>query len=165
MVAEPENHFIYVGNISHAGLGFWPLYARLGSPGVKSFVGQKMGRAKNSRTYGERRLENIIILKDQKMNSFKESKYIRARERVEELKKFYGNLTSYVFVIGMLAAINYYIDGWGYMWFLWAAFGWGIGLFFHALKTFRLNPFFGKDWEERKIAEFMEEEKRNERWE
>jgi hypothetical protein len=96
----------------------------------------------------------------------RESKYLRAKERVEELKKFYGNLTSYIFVIGVLAIINYFTNEWRYMWFLWAAFGWGIGLVFHALKTFNLNPFFSKDWEERKIREFMdEEEKGGARWE
>lgn len=96
----------------------------------------------------------------------KENKYIRAKERVEELKKFYGNLTSYVIVISGLAALNYWIDGWRYMWFLWAALGWGIGLFFHAIRTFNLNPFFGKDWEERKIKEFMNEDERSpKRWE
>lgn len=95
----------------------------------------------------------------------KESKYFRAKQRVEELKKFYGNLTSYVFVIGLLAVINY-LTFWEYKWFLWAALGWGIGLFFHAVRTFRMNPFFNKQWEERKIREFMEEdEKRGGRWE
>lgn len=94
----------------------------------------------------------------------KESKYIRAKERVEELKKFYGNLISYVIVIGGLAVLNYYIDGWRYMWFLWAALGWGIGLFFHALYTFNWNPFFGKDWEERKIKEFMDKDKNPTKW-
>ncbi|SFR31274.1 2TM domain-containing protein [Robiginitalea myxolifaciens] len=95
----------------------------------------------------------------------KESKYFRAKQRVEELKKFYGNLTSYVFVIGLLAVINY-ITYWEYKWFLWAALGWGIGLFFHAVRTFRMNPFFNRQWEERKIREFMEEdEKRGGRWE
>ena len=96
----------------------------------------------------------------------KENKYIRAKERVEQLKKFYGNLTSYVIVISGLAVLNYWIDGWRYMWFLWAAFGWGIGLFFHAIRTFNLNPFFGKGWEERKIKEFMkEEDDTTRRWE
>ena len=94
----------------------------------------------------------------------KESKYIRARERVDELKKFYGNLTSYVFVIGLLAVINY-ITFWDYKWFLWAALGWGVGLFFHAVKTFRWNPLFSRDWEKRKIREFMEEEEKTGRWE
>ncbi|MGB5316178.1 MAG: 2TM domain-containing protein [Robiginitalea sp.] len=96
----------------------------------------------------------------------RESKYLRAKERVEELKKFYGNLTAYIFVITLLAVINYLTNDWRYMWFLWAAFGWGIGLFFHAFRTFGWNPFFSRDWEDRKIREYMEEEeKTNSRWE
>ena len=96
----------------------------------------------------------------------KESRYIKAKERVDELRGFYGNLTAYVVVITGLAVLNYYVDGWSYMWFLWAALGWGIGLFFHAVNTFRWNPFFGKDWEERKIKEFMDEENENKtKWE
>ncbi|MDX1332486.1 MAG: 2TM domain-containing protein [Robiginitalea sp.] len=95
----------------------------------------------------------------------KENKYIRAKERVEELKKFYGNLTSYIFIIGLLAVINYLTNAWRYPWFLWAAFGWGIGLVFHAFRTFKWNPFFSRDWEERKIREFMDEDKKSGRWE
>ncbi len=94
----------------------------------------------------------------------KESKYIRAKERVDELKKFYANLWSYVFVISVLALINYYTNDFRYMWFLWAAFGWGIGLFFHALNTFNLNPFFGKSWEERKIKELMKDDDETKKW-
>lgn len=99
------------------------------------------------------------------MKEIKENKYIRARERVDQLKKFYGNITSYVLVISMLALINYWTNGWSYMWFLWAAFGWGIGIIFHAIETFRMNIFFGRNWEERKIREFMKEEENNPRWE
>ena len=99
------------------------------------------------------------------MDNFnKENKYIKAKERVDELKKFYSNLGSYVVVISILALINYLTIGFGYMWFLWVAFGWGIGLFFHALKTFDLNPFFGRKWEERKIKQLMEEEERKQKW-
>lgn len=93
-----------------------------------------------------------------------ELKYIKAKERVQELRKFYGNLTSYVLVISLLAGINYWTNEWRYMWFLWAAFGWGIGLFFHAVNTFKWNPFFGKDWEERKINEIMEKENNGTKW-
>ncbi len=98
-------------------------------------------------------------------NLEKESKYLRARERVDILKKFYGHLTSYLIIIPLLAVINYWTNGWRYMWFLWAAFGWGIGLFFHAIAIFNMNPFFNKDWENRKIREFMEQEERTNKWE
>ncbi len=97
-------------------------------------------------------------------NSDRENKYFRAKERVECIKKFYTSLVSYVVIISLLAGLNYYIDEWRYPWFLWAAFGWGIGLVFQAVKAFGFNPFFGKGWEERKIKEFMNEEKNTERW-
>lgn len=96
--------------------------------------------------------------------SDKENKYFRAKERVEAVKKFYSSLISYVLVISFLAGLNYYTDQWNYPWFLWAAFGWGIGLVFHAVKAFSLNPFFGRGWEERKIKEFMNDEKDQNRW-
>ncbi len=100
------------------------------------------------------------------MDNFnKESKYLRARERVDILKKFYGHLTSYLIIIPLLAIINYWTNEWRYMWFLWAAFGWGIGIFFHAISIFNLSPFFNKDWENRKIREFMEQEERTNKWE
>jgi len=94
----------------------------------------------------------------------KENKYLRAKERVERLKKFYSNLTAYIIVISVLAGINYWTDQWRYMWFLWAAFGWGIGILFHAIGTFNLNPFFGRDWEERKIKELMGKDDEQKKW-
>ncbi|MEM9649552.1 MAG: 2TM domain-containing protein [Bacteroidota bacterium] len=94
-----------------------------------------------------------------------ENKYIRAKERVDELKKFYGHLWTYILVISGLALINYLSIGFQYMWFLWVAFIWGIGLVFQALGTFKLNPFFGKQWEEEKIKQLMEnEEKETKKW-
>ena len=74
------------------------------------------------------------------------------------------SLISYFVFIGFLAALNYWTDQWRYPWFLWAAFGWGIGLVFHAVKVFGLNPFFGKNWEERKIKEYMQEDERKNPW-
>lgn len=100
-----------------------------------------------------------------------ERKYQRAKEHVEELKKFYNHLLSYIFVIGFLAGVNYYSNQWEYAWFLWAAFGWGIGLAFHAAKAYEINPMFDKNWEDRKIKEYMEkeeykgQEKEQQRWE
>jgi len=96
--------------------------------------------------------------------SEKEKKYYKAKERVESIKKFYTSLLSYIFFIALLAGINYWADEWRYPWFLWAAFGWGIGLVFQAIKTFSINPFFGRDWEDRKIKEYMEEDEKQRRW-
>lgn len=93
-----------------------------------------------------------------------EDNYLKARERVKELREFYNHLFSYILVNLFLAAVNYYSNQWAYPWFLWVVGGWGIGLAFDALKAFRLNPMFNKDWEERKIKEYMEKEEKQ-RWE
>ncbi|MFS4467980.1 2TM domain-containing protein [Maribacter sp. 2210JD10-5] len=98
-------------------------------------------------------------------NKEREDKYYRAKERVDQMKKFYTSLTSYVVFISLLGGLNYWIDEWRYPWFLWAAFGWGIGLVFQAVKAFGFNPFFGKDWEDRKIKELMQKgEEEEKKW-
>ncbi len=97
-------------------------------------------------------------------NLEKENKYLKAKEKVEERKRFYTNLISYAGFIIFLAFINYWSNKWSYPWFLWAAFGWGIGVVVQGVKIFGFNSFFGKDWEERKIKEFMNEDKKSERW-
>jgi hypothetical protein len=86
--------------------------------------------------------------------------YARAKKRVEELKGFYGNLTAYCIVIPTLAIINYNTF-WGFQWFWFPMFGWGLGVSFHAFGVFG----YGKSWEERKIQEIVNKEKNNTNWE
>lgn len=99
----------------------------------------------------------------------KDHKYLKAKEKVAEIRKFYTGLMSYLVFITFLGAINYYTDEWNHPWFLWAALGWGIGIVFQAAKAFDWTPWANKDWEERKIKEFMDKEERNKssfgRWE
>jgi hypothetical protein len=92
-----------------------------------------------------------------------EVRYYEAKKRVEEIKGFYGHLIAYVFVNMGLLVINLLTSP-NYLWFFWPLLGWGIGVFFHGMRVFNYMPFLGKDWEERKIQEFMDEEK-NEKWE
>ncbi len=82
------------------------------------------------------------------------AKYVRAKEKVERIKKFYGNLTSYCVVIPALAIFNYITSN-RLSWVFFPAIGWGIGILFHAMEVFDLNPILGKKWEEKKIKEFM----------
>lgn len=86
--------------------------------------------------------------------------YRRARKRVEELKGFYWNLASYCIVIPFLIFINYYTF-WGYQWFWWPMFGWGFGLTIHGINVFYSSKFLGREWEERKLREFLEQEEVN----
>lgn len=94
------------------------------------------------------------------MENLDREKYYRANERLKEHKKFYEDLLKYVVVVTFLAGLNYYTNQWANMWFLWIAFGWGLGLALKALKVLKWNPFVGKDWEERKLKQFMTEESR-----
>jgi hypothetical protein len=47
------------------------------------------------------------------------------------------------------------------LWFFWPLFGWGIGVAIHGMKTFNYLTFFGKDWEDKKIKEFIEKEEQS----
>jgi hypothetical protein len=78
------------------------------------------------------------------------SRYLKAKERVEELKGFYSNLIAYCCIIPLLALINY-LTYWNFQWFWFAAAGWGVGVVIHAFTVFG----YGKNWEERKIKELM----------
>lgn len=86
--------------------------------------------------------------------------YKRAKKRLDELKGFYGHLLSYVLVIPFLILINY-MTYWEYKWFWWPMLGWGIGLAAHALGVFGKDKIFGKEWEERKIKEYMDKESKH----
>jgi len=83
--------------------------------------------------------------------------YLNAKEKVTKLKGFYGNLTSYCVIIPSLAIFNLLTSG--FPWVIFPAIGWGIGLLFHGMEVFGYNPIFGKNWEERKIKEYMNRNK------
>lgn len=87
-------------------------------------------------------------------------RYQKAKKQVEEIKGFYGHLISFVVVMAVLLFINLRYSP-QYLWFFWPLLGWGIGLLFHGMKVFNYTPFFGKNWEERKLKEFMDQEKQN----
>lgn len=91
-------------------------------------------------------------------------RYQRAQKQVEEIKGFYGHLFSFVLVILFLAFINLKYTPRN-LWFFWPLLGWGIGLLFHGLKAFNYTPFLGKNWEEKKIKQFMEEESNKNKFE
>lgn len=84
------------------------------------------------------------------------SAYLSAQSKVREIKEFYSNLISYCVIIPFLIFINYYTY-WDFKWFWFPLFGWGIGVAIHGFTVFG----YGRSWEERKIREFMEEEKQN----
>jgi len=90
------------------------------------------------------------------MENYNENKYLRAKKNVDEIKAFYGRAIRGIVAILIVGAINYYLNEWQRPWFLWVVFGVSLSLFIRASKIYGLNMIFGKDWEERKIKEFIE---------
>ena len=91
------------------------------------------------------------------MNSSKsnKSRYKRAKERIEAIKGFYMNLFVYCIVIPCLAILNYNTTD--FPWVLFPMFGWGLGLLAHGMSAYGYSPLWNKNWEERKIQEYMNE--------
>jgi hypothetical protein len=87
-----------------------------------------------------------------------EAAYKRAKQRVEELRGFYVHLMIYLVINAGLFLIDL-VSGGGW-WFYWPAIGWGIGLGAHAVATYAGGSRFGPSWEDRKIRELMERERR-----
>ncbi len=103
------------------------------------------------------------------METNRREKQLTAKKRVERLKGFYIHGTVYVLVnlfiiITTVTARMYNGEGFNEAFFNFGTVAtpvfWGIGLAFHAAKTFPYNPFFTKDWEERQIQKYMEEDRR-----
>ena len=103
------------------------------------------------------------------MGNLENRKLKKALQRVEEIKKFYKHVVAYTLINLLLAfvwnfsfklvgdfVISNQFDGGDHkylpIWFLW-----GIFLVLHGVKTFAFPNVFGKDWEARKVDEFMQE--------
>lgn len=96
--------------------------------------------------------------------NYKENlKYRAAKKKVKDIKGFYVHLLVYLFInVGIIAVTTYNdLEELGKIWTYSTAFFWGIGLLAHWVSVFGPNLLFGKDWEEKKILELMEKEKRN----
>jgi len=98
---------------------------------------------------------------------YEEERYLRAKKRVKEIKGFYWHLFWYLAVnifltfgstiqnlfSGESFEIHFYFGTFS-VWFFW-----GIGLAAHWLRVFGKNIIFSKDWEDRKVKEFMDKDK------
>jgi len=95
----------------------------------------------------------------------KEEAYMRAKKKLEKLVGFYWHLAVYIIVNAFIIILITVNSSQSFFSFgTWAtAFFWGIGLLFHFLGVFGPGFMFGKDWEERKIKEFMDRDRSN--WE
>jgi len=79
---------------------------------------------------------------------------ILAMHYVNNLKKFYIHLITFVLVMIMLFVINY-VTSPNYIWAWWVLLGWGLGVAFHAVKVFYLGNFFGPEWEKRQVEKHL----------
>lgn len=93
----------------------------------------------------------------------REEAYLRAKKKVETLVGFYWHLAVYIIVNAFLILLIGLYSGDGFRGFgtYATAIFWGIGLLFHFLGVFGPDFIFGKDWEKRKIKEFMDKEEQN----
>ena len=99
----------------------------------------------------------------------KAAAYKRAKKKVNDLRGFYIHLLVYLLINGFFS-INLLVREWfgGSSWresiedfsFFSLWFFWGLGLLFHAIVVFDLNPFFSKEWEDKKIKRILDAEQR-----
>ncbi|CAL2107327.1 2TM domain-containing protein [Tenacibaculum sp. 190524A02b] len=90
-------------------------------------------------------------------NYIKEYQYIKAKKRTEKIKGFYIHTIITVFIIVALIFINLKFSA-EYHWFWYPITGVSLGLIVHFISVFGADKLgFGKDWEERKIKQFLEE--------
>ena len=62
------------------------------------------------------------------------SKYDIASRRIKKRNEFRAHLVSYLVIIGFLFVLNILTSP-GYLWAIWPALGWGIGLAFHGFEA------------------------------
>ena len=105
-------------------------------------------------------LTKQVTIMEEPTYADKENSYYKAQKRVEEIKGFYGHLTSYITVMTGLMVLNLVTSPHS-IWFIYPAMGWGIGVLIHGATVFKYMPFLGNDWEERKIKQFLDKEKEN----
>jgi hypothetical protein len=98
-----------------------------------------------------------------------EERYTLAYKRVKEMKGFYIHAFVYFVVNAFILIIRFDKSAIGDANFLeWQTLNtvvfWGIGLVVHGVSVFGKDIIFGRNWEDKKIQEFMEKEK-SEKWE
>lgn len=92
--------------------------------------------------------------------------YLKAKQRVEELKKFYKHLSIFIIINAFLIGRRIYkdidrgdtviealSDVSNYKIIFW----WAVILVLHAIKVYGNSLFFSKDWEKEKIKKYMDE--------
>jgi fatty acid desaturase len=77
-----------------------------------------------------------------------------ARRHVKRLRDFLQFCVTAGLVIALTAAVNVMTSP-HRLWFLWVVLGFAIALGFAALETFGRDLWLGREWQERKMREFL----------
>ena len=88
------------------------------------------------------------------MATEEDARYKAAKSRVAQLRGFYVHLTTYIVVNVFLVVLNLLTSP-DTLWFYWVTLGWGVGIVAHALQVYGSFTIFGKDWEDRKVQEYL----------
>lgn len=90
--------------------------------------------------------------------------YKAAHKRVKDIKGFYIHFLVYVLINAAIFVVTTqdegFIDGLTNLSNYTTIFFWGIGLFAHWASVFGPGFIFGKKWEEKKIKELMDQDKK-----
>lgn len=102
--------------------------------------------------------------------SYENSKYGRAKKKVDDIKGFYNHFIVYLIINTAIILLRVVVFNEGRIgveiphWTIFTTpLFWGIGLFFHGVWVFSDKLGFIRNWEERKIREFMQEEEEEEK--
>ena len=92
-----------------------------------------------------------------------EDRYLRAKKRVKQIQGFYWHLFWY-FAVNIFLLVLFYRDSdTSEGFFSFGAFStpffWGIGLVAHWASVLGKNLIFSKNWEEKKIREYMDKDR------
>lgn len=96
---------------------------------------------------------------------------LRAKQKVKNLKLFYIHLVGYLILVLMLLYNLYIIDENNtyadfFTWFnTIMILSWTVFIALHAWNVFKGRLFFKKNWEERKLKEYLDNENNRNLWE
>ena len=90
-----------------------------------------------------------------------EQEFIKAKKKVKEIKGFYTHLVVMVFSLPIIISVNLmFVPGFHFFWL--AAIGMLFSVVIHWFQVFGFSKLgLGKDWEERKIKEMMDDARNN----
>lgn len=137
-----------------SGVGLQNIHQRYALLTDRPFTVQKSKKEFSARIPMLTQISRVTKTQDSYIS---DKRYERATEHVKKLKGFYGHFAIYCLFIPVFVYLNFK-SGTSFPWAIFPIAGWGMGVVGHASETFNWNPFFSKDWETRKIKQFMEED-------